>query len=187
MDKYTKLSGAVENVLVTNEKFKSIDVADAYSEVIREMRFCSRKGGTVWFIGNGGSASIASHMAEDYTKNGNVRSMAFNDASLLTCFANDYGHEWMFAKLIEKYAKPNDILIAISSSGESLNITNAADVANQRELLVYTLSGFSSDNLLRSIGDLNFYTPTKKPDYGITEITHLTILHTILDLICEGK
>ena len=71
------------------------------------------------FVGNGGSAGIASHLAIDFSKNGGLRSLAFNDASALTCLGNDLGYENVFAKQIDFHARAGDLLIAISSSGRS--------------------------------------------------------------------
>jgi D-sedoheptulose 7-phosphate isomerase len=132
------------------------------------------------FIGNGGSAAIASHMAIDYSKNGGIRSLAFNDGAALTCLSNDFGYEHVFSKQIELHARPGDLLIAISSSGKSLNILNAVDMAHEKGCFVVTLSGFSPDNPLRNFGDYNLFVDAK--EYGFVEITHLSLCHAILDL-----
>lgn len=157
------------------------DLCDAYNKSIKLMR----SGKKIIFIGNGGSASIASHMAEDYTKNGKLRSIAFNDASLLTCLANDYGYENVFSEALRGYADKGDVLVAISSSGKSRNILNACDVARSIGLSVITLSGFEYSNSLRERGDINFWVNAKS--YGVVEIAHLAVLHSILDMICEWK
>ena len=83
-------------------------------------------GNKLIFVGNGGSAAItASHMATDYSKNGNIRALALNDSSMLTCLGNDLGYDRVFAKQIELHARAGDLVIAISSSGRSANILNA--------------------------------------------------------------
>lgn len=138
-----------------------------------------------FIIGNGGSASIASHMAEDYTKNGGIRMMAFNDASMLTCFANDMGYENVFSSAISYYANKKDAVIAISSSGQSANILNGVKMAKSMGCPVITFSGFKDSNHLRKLGDVNFYVPDTS--YGNVEITHLALLHAILDFICEDN
>ncbi len=142
-------------------------------------------GKKIIFIGNGASASISSHMATDYWKNGHMRAIAFNDASLLTCISNDCGFENVFEKPVEMFADEGDILIAISSSGKSGNILNAVRAAQKMGLYVVTLSGFKADNPLRSMGDFNFFVPDE--DYGPVEIIHLSILHGTLDSIIELK
>ena len=137
------------------------------------------------FIGNGASASISSHMSTDYWKNGGIRAIAFNDSSLLTCISNDYGYKHVFEKPIEMFADTGDILIAISSSGKSENILNGVEAARLKNCHVITCSGFETNNPLRTLGDLNFFVPSK--DYGPVEILHLSILHCIVDCIIELK
>ena len=131
----------------------------------------------IFFIGNGGSAGISSHLAIDYLKNGGVNSRALNDSSSLTCLANDFGYEFIFSKQIDYYANEDDLVIAISSSGESKNILNGIDSASKKNCSVITLSGFKKDNSLRSKGMINFY--INHHDYGVVEVAHLTLLHLI--------
>ena len=184
---FDALADAISSVLVTDSKHRPLSISTAFIQAIKEMNNCRIGKRKLIFIGNGGSAAIASHMAIDYTKNGGIPAIAFNDSSTITCLANDFGYEKVFSKAIELYADKDDIVIAISSSGTSQNILNAADQAKQMGCLVYTLSGFSERNTLRVVGDLNFYVPTKKGEYGLTEIAHLAILHSILDIICKEK
>jgi len=141
-------------------------------------------GGKVMFIGNGGSAAIASHQAIDYWRNGGMRALAFNDPALLTCISNDFGYPQVFEKPIEMFADAGDILMAISSSGQSANILQGAAAARRRGCRVITLSGFKPDNALRSMGETNFYVPSDS--YGHVEIAHLCICHCIVDSIVAG-
>ncbi|MBY0510755.1 MAG: SIS domain-containing protein [Rhodospirillaceae bacterium] len=131
------------------------------------------------FVGNGGSAGIAGHSAIDFAKNGGVRSMTFNDASSLTCLGNDLGYDQVFAKQVEMQGLPGDVLVAISSSGQSPNILNAVTAARAVGCAVITLSGFKPGNALRQMGDINFYIEAEA--YGFVEVTHQAILHVILD------
>ena len=139
----------------------------------------------VVFIGNGGSAGIASHMAVDFWKNGGIKAIAFNDSSLLTCISNDYGYEHVFAKPIETFADDGDLLIAISSSGNSPNILNGVEVAREKGLKVITLSGFKQNNKLSSLGDINFFVPSL--EYGPVEVLHQFICHYILDILLKER
>jgi len=136
-----------------------------------------KAGKKVIFIGNGGSAAIASHLAIDYTKNGGIRAVAFNDLAALTCMANDFGYPQVFAKQLEYFAQKGDVVVCISSSGMSRNILEAAAIARTLNLDIITLSGMDSDNRLSGCGSVNFYVPAN--DYGLIEITHLSILHAI--------
>jgi D-sedoheptulose 7-phosphate isomerase len=138
------------------------------------------EGTRVMFIGNGGSAGIASHMAIDFTKNGGIPALAFNDGAYLTCIGNDLGFENVFAKPIEMHARPGDLVFAISSSGRSKNILNGVEKGRERGCRIIGFSGFKPDNPLRSLGDLNFYVPSL--EYGYVEVAHQAILHCILDL-----
>ncbi len=143
-------------------------------------------GHTMHFIGNGASASMASHMSADACKNGELRSSCFNEISLLTAIANDVSYEEAFAVPIRRFGKPGDILIAISSSGNSPNIIAAINAARDLDMHVITLSGMSPDNRARQGGHLNFYVPAQ--DYGVVESSHQVILHSWLDqYLTESK
>ena len=137
-------------------------------------------GNKVVFIGNGGSAAIASHFAVDYTKNGGMRAMALNDAATLTCFANDYGYEQVFAKQLEAHGRPGDVIVIISTSGKSKNILQAAAAAKNSRCEVVTFSGMQPDNALRHFGSLNFYVPSG--DYGLVECAHNNLLHSMVSI-----
>ena len=88
----------------------------------------------VMIFGNGGSAAIASHVSVDLTKNANIRSVNFNEADLITCFANDYGYERWIEKAVDFYADQNDVLILISSSGKSKNMINACKSVRNKKI-----------------------------------------------------
>ena len=169
----------------TQVVYKGDDVSlnDGLSVAISTIKKkCSQNtGGRVFFVGNGGSAAIASHMAIDFWKNGGFQAMCFNDASLLTCISNDYSYSQVFEKPIEMFVSSRDILVAISSSGKSDNILNAVSSAKRQGAFTLTLSGFSMDNPLRTQGDLNFYTGSNS--YGIVENSHQILLHYIIDTL----
>lgn len=163
---------------------RPIDLADAFERTLAIMVKCHRVGGKTIIIGNGGSAAIASHMAIDFTKNGGIRTVAFNDASSLTCTANDFGYVAGFQRMLEMYADPDDVIIAISSSGKSPNILNAVQYAKKEGHTAVTFSGFKENNKLRTLGDVNFYVNAES--YGFVEVSHLALLHAILDLSMEA-
>jgi D-sedoheptulose 7-phosphate isomerase len=141
--------------------------------------------GKVILVGNGGSASIASHVSIDFTKAANIRSINFNEASLLTCFANDYGYENWASNALNFYADSNDIAILISSSGQSKNIINAADKAKKIGLPIITLSGFLESNPLRTMGDVNLW--VNSSEYNIVESVHQIWLLSIVDYLISNK
>ncbi|MDO8472117.1 MAG: SIS domain-containing protein [bacterium] len=146
------------------------------------LQTAGENGQTIYLVGNGGSAAMASHLAVDLTKSAKLRAMTFNDSSLFTCLANDRGHENWMAEAIRHYGRPNDVLIAISSSGNSANVRNACVAAKELNFAhVITFSGFKADNPLRQLGDLNFY--VSDSGYNHVENMHQFLLTSIVDLI----
>ena len=133
----------------------------------------------VFVIGNGGSSGIASHHVVDLVNVVKAPAFALSDSNLITCMGNDYGYPKIFSKPLENLAHESDILIAISSSGQSQNILEACKVMRQKNGVIITLSGFKEDNPLRSAGDLNIWTGVH--DYGLVESAHFFILHTFID------
>jgi D-sedoheptulose 7-phosphate isomerase len=139
------------------------------------------RGGTVIFVGNGGSAGICSHLAIDLSKNAKVPATCFNDASLITCLANDYGYDQWMAHALRLNARAGDCLVAISSSGRSANVLNAVAKARELQLSIVTLSGMTADNPLRESGDINFWAPSRS--YNVVETAHQFWLMAVIDLI----
>lgn len=137
----------------------------------------------LFFIGNGGSCAIASHMTADYMKNGGMNTYSLYDNAVTTCMGNDYGYEQIFSKPMEFLVREGDLVVAISSSGNSSNILNAIETAHKKKATVITFTGFRADNKAKQMGDINVYVPCEK--YGIVESIHNLILQQIVDLIME--
>jgi len=177
----------IENVKVYDNEGVEMPFSDGISRSVELLLTIEKQGKKLMLVGNGGSAAIASHMALDFWKNANVKATAFNDTSLLTALANDYSYEEVFSKSVEKFADMGDALMAISSSGNSQNIVNAAVSANRKGIDVITFSGFSPENNLKSKGAINFYVAAEA--YGFVETTHAYIIHVILDakMYCLDK
>ena len=155
------------------------EVADllktAHSEVNKTLIF-----------GNGGSAGIASHFSVDLTKNAKLRCVNYNEADLITCFSNDYGFERWVEKTVDFYGDEGDVLIAISSSGSSMNMLNGCEAAKRKKFSsVITLSGFEPDNPLRQLGDVNLWVDSKA--YNFVENIHQIWLMAIVDLIIGSR
>ena len=140
-----------------------------------------KNGKKIIIAGNGGSAAMASHVAVDFTKQGGVRSVNFNEADLITCFANDYGYEHWVEKAVEFYGDEGDMVILISSSGSSKNMVNAAQTAIKLGMDVVTFTGFDIDNPLRQEGSINFWLDSQA--YNIVENTHQIWMLMVCDLI----
>lgn len=142
-----------------------------------------RAGSQIFFIGNGGSSAIASHMTADYMKNGGMKTYSLYDNAVTTCMGNDYGYEFVFSRPLEFLGQKDDLLVAISSSGNSFNIVNAINTANKKDMEIITFTGFKSDNKSRQLGTINVYVPSEK--YGIVESIHNLMLQQIVDMIME--
>ena len=135
--------------------------------------------GQILIIGNGGSASIATHIATDFSKMAGLPARYLGDHNYLTCVGNDYGFENIYSKGIEWYAQSEDLLIAVSSSGASENIVRAIDAARAKGLKIATFSGFLGDNAIRTKGDWNFWVDST--DYNTIEMVH----HIWLVRMCD--
>jgi len=134
---------------------------------------------TIFLIGNGASASMASHVAADLAKNAHVRTEVFTDLALITAIANDLSFQEIFSEPLKRRLLPGDMVVAISSSGRSPNILQAVQTTKILGGKVVTLSAMQRDNPLRSLGDLNFHIPA--PSYGMAETCHAAILHYWID------
>ena len=145
-----------------------------------------KKKSRVFIFGNGGSAAIASHVTVDLTKNIKIKAMNFNEASLITCFSNDYGYEKWIEKSIEFYANKGDVVILISSSGKSKNMLNACKAAKRKKISkIITLTGNKKNNPLSKLGDINMWVDSNI--YNHIENTHQVWLLSVCDLIKLNK
>ena len=141
--------------------------------------------GTIYIVGNGGSASIASHVSVDFAKAARVKSSTFNNSNLITCFANDYGYQNWVVEAIKAYMSKKDIIILISSSGTSKNIVNAAKYCKNNNIKTITLSGFKKNNPLSKLGNINFYINSNQ--YNFIEMSHHIILVYLVDILSKNK
>ena len=157
---------------------RSVEFEEALNQSVELLKAVQSSSGTQFFLGNGASAAFAEHMALDWTKNGGVRSLNPSSAVLLTALANDLSYQDSFATFIDRYARKGDLVVTISSSGNSENvlraITTAQKTKNRKES-----STPKPDNASRKLGDVNFYVPG--PTYGIVECAHQVLLHMMID------
>lgn len=174
-----ELHSTVMSAQVTDMSGKLFDTDASILLLLDMLRDLRRRGSSLYLVGNGGSAAVASHSVTDFVNVGQLRATTLHDTALMTCMTNDFGYENAFARILSTLTRPGDMLIAISSSGQSPNICNAA--AKVRELggSIITLSGFASDNPLRGLGDLNIWLDSR--DYGMVEVGHQFVLHNVAD------
>ncbi len=139
-----------------------------------------RNASSIWWIGNGGSAAICSHLSQDLLNKLGARSFYLGDPALMTCMANDYGYKNVYRTPLEKLSKEGDVLIAISSSGNSPNILSCVEMANAKKMNTISLSGFSDSNKLwNAETQIAFFIDANL--YGIVEVSHEAILHSIIE------
>tara|TARA_Y100000004_G_scaffold196195_1_gene265447 strand:- start:4495 stop:4998 length:504 start_codon:yes stop_codon:yes gene_type:complete len=133
-------------------------------------------------LGNGGSNSIASHIAQDYTKVLGKKAISFSDPSRLTCYINDYGQDEAFTMFLRQLERPRSLVILISSSGESKNIINCLKYCQDVETKHVVLTGFNENNTLRekaeNTASINYWVDSD--DYGIVECLHQIFLHSTI-------
>lgn len=137
--------------------------------------------GTAYFVGNGASASMACHFSADLAKNARVRTQVFTDPSLMTAVANDVCYEAVFAEPLSWFGRKGDLLITVSSSGNSPNLVKALEIARDKEIRSVALSAMRVDNESRRLADLSLYVPAQT--YGLAETCHAAILHHWMDLM----
>ena len=139
------------------------------------------------FLGNGGSASICSHVSVDLTKNSKIRSINFNEPDLITCFSNDYGHENWMKEAIRNYYDKGDLVVMISVSGNSLNLVNAAKFCKKNKIRIITITGSKFGNNLNKINKNGISLWINSQSYNQVEIGFNIILLAIVDLIIGKK
>lgn len=183
---FSKLHQLLCNVSVTSSGgIKSMTPGLGVGRAIEIITAACSAGKKIIVVGNGGSAAIASHLALDLWNACGIKAMTFNEAAQLTCLSNDYGYENVFAKALGMFAEAGDVLIAISSSGRSKSIVNAAVDARGIGLKVISFSGFSKHAPLVSASDLNFYIDSDQ--YGSVEVAHMALTHYLTDILHETR
>jgi D-sedoheptulose 7-phosphate isomerase len=181
VDSYRAALGAMT---ILDGAAEPVSCDDGFRRWVDQALVVRRNRGTVYLIGNGASASMASHVAADLAKNGRLHTQVFSDLSLITAVSNDLGYEHVFAEPLRDRGQAGDMLVAISSSGRSPNLLRATDVARGLKMHVVTLTAMAVENPLRKAGWLNLHVPAA--DYGLAESCHAAILHRWIDLVQEA-
>ena len=141
----------------------------------------SRNNGKLIFVGNGASASLASHAATDFTKQAKIKSLALNDHNLVTALANDYGYDKWVSSALSFYCNKNDAVVFISVSGNSPNLINGLKFAKSKNILTFSLTGSSECNYLNQNSNHSIWIDSKA--YNIVESVHTILITLIIDLI----
>lgn len=173
------LERALEATTVTDLSGRILTTTDGLDQITAVAQQLRTNAGAMYFCGNGASSAMAGHMALDWLKAGEMKAISFNDSAVLTAVANDTGYENVFSLPISRLGRAGDLLVTISSSGNSPNVLTVIPVAREKGMKVISFSGLKPDNRSRVMGDFNFYVPCKT--YGIAECCHQILLHAWLD------
>lgn len=160
----------------------TLDLMVLMKRTILEAREKNKK---MIFCGNGASNTIASHAALDFLNQTGIKTLAIDGAPFLTAAANDFGYDSVFERAINLYAEEGDIIVLISSSGNSENVIKAALKAKEKNCFVMTFTGFNHNNKLNKLGDANFWVNSNS--YNMVESIHNNWLVTICDLIVKDE
>ena len=179
----SRLAGILDQLSVRDANGNELDQDEGFTHLKNLTLKVRRPGNRIFFIGNGASASMASHFAADIAKNGKIATETFSDLSLLTAIANDISYDHVFAEPLRLKMITGDMLIAISSSGNSPNVLLGAETFKERKGTVVTLSAMREDNSLRKLGSLNFYLPAET--YGLAETAHAAVMHFWTDQVIQ--
>jgi D-sedoheptulose 7-phosphate isomerase len=141
-------------------------------------------GGRIYFFGNGGSAATASHFVNDIAIGSRswerpFRAVCLSDnQAVLTSIANDFGYERVFVQQLRGHLAPDDLVVAISVSGNSPNVLAAVEYARSCDVRVVALTGFDGGRL-RELADVVVHVPTNAGEYGPAEDVHMIVDHLV--------
>jgi D-sedoheptulose 7-phosphate isomerase len=175
----------LDATVVTDAAGEVVDLGTATSSLVTDVRQAHDTGFKLIFIGIGGDAGSASHMAIDFSKNGNVRALSFDTATAVTCLGNDLGFEKIFVKQIELHGHAGDVAVVIGGRGTDMTVLNAAKAARQAGIKLVTTSASSGQNPLSALGDLNFRIPIDRAD--VATIAQLALCHSWVDFHCGWR
>lgn len=173
----------IEYLQLLTETAQKLDIGQI-DTLIERVKLARDEGATIWLIGNGGSMATAIHFAADLSKTPEcpVRAMSLDNPALMTAISNDWSYRGVFSHPLQ-WARKNDVLIAITGSGNSDNVLIAADCFRGT---VVGLVGFDGGSLGESIGfNGGILVHVPSDNYGIIEDLHCSILHMVVEALKE--
>ena len=174
----------IEAKQILNQFIQNEKNFDLIEQVIIKMTSAVRAGKKIISCGNGGSMSDAMHFAEELTgrfreNRKAIAAIAISDPSHLSCVANDYGYQYVFSRYIEALGQQGDVLLAISTSGNSQNVVEAAKAAKEKNMSIIALTG-KDGGKLAALADIEIRAPKSKYADRVQEI-HIKIIHSLID------
>ena len=179
---FSEVAEGLERTAVTSREYE-LPFDEGVQVWVDRARAVQEKGGMIFFCGNGASATMAEHMSHDWFQNAGVNTYTCSETSHITAISNDVSYADVSAYRIERVLTEKDILVTISSSGNSPNVIRAIEEARKKGAFIITVSGKDGGNQSRKLGDLNFYVPLDT--YGLVESAHAVLLHSALDQFLE--
>ena len=182
-DHFLEAASVLERFIADPSNFERIQRAGDH--IIHQLK----QGRKVISCGNGGSMSDAMHFAEEMTgrfreNRGPLAAIAISDPSHLSCISNDYGYNYVFSRFVESIGNDGDVLLAISTSGNSANVIEAVKSAKEKNIFVIGLTGKDGGKLADMV-DLEIRAPKSKYADRVQEI-HIKIIHSLIDYIESG-
>ncbi len=179
-DYFALIINGLHNSIVTDTTGKEISLDEGLEVWAEKAQFVKKDAkGLIFFCGNGASASMAEHMSHDWFQNAVINTTTCAEISHITAISNDLSYDDVYSYRVKRILSEKDILVGISSSGNSQNIVNAIIAAKDNGAFTISLSGKEQDNKIRKLADLNFYVPLEH--YGEVESAHAVLLHAALD------
>lgn len=180
---FSEVYEGLQHIHVTTNDLKEISFEEGIDLWTEQARKTQNQGGMQFFCGNGASATMAEHMSHDWFQNAKINTYTCSETAHITAISNDVSYDDVFAYRIARVMSEKDILVTISSSGNSRNVIRAIEEARKKGSFIITISGKSKENQSCQIGDLNFYVPLDT--YGLVESSHAVLLHSALDAFLE--
>lgn len=170
--------------LISDSIFKinnnKVDKEVFFNSLVKKTEEINKSNGRLFFAGNGASAAFSNHMALDWSKNGKIKGFSLSDSSLISALANDISFEEAFSKFLEIYDfNENDMVVTVSSSGNSKNIINVIKYCKKHNIRTVGFSGLNDNNSTQKNVDYSVFVPCRT--YGFSECIHQFFLHLWLD------
>lgn len=187
------MKAIISSYLDNSSKINSLINIDEISKFVEAIKIVQLNKNKLLIIGNGGSASTASHFATDLgvgtlKVSKPVRAISLTEnAAITTAVSNDINFASVFSQQIEVLAEPNDMLVLISASGNSSNLISAYETSKKFGMVSFSLTGFDGGKLRALMSENNIHVPTKIGQYGLVEDAHLAICHIATECIREAN
>jgi D-sedoheptulose 7-phosphate isomerase len=169
-----------------SQVFARID-RDAIAQFVEALERARAEGATVFFCGNGGSAATASHFQNDLTRwrTDPMKVVSLTDnVAVITALGNDYGYDRIFVMQLEPLLAEGDVVVAISASGNSPNVVQAIEFANERKAVTVGLTGFDGGRL-GELCEIHVHVPSARGEYGPVEDAHMVLDHLVMSYLWE--